>query len=325
MPTVRERAAPGTRPEAAEDPGASAGLPAAVAWLGAWLLWAAAVVHLALTSQFFDERLLYGVFFLAALAFQLVAGWLLVRQRSPRAVAIAMGGQLLLIAAWIVIRAMVPLLSLEGVAEPVNLWGVVAMGLELLSILVLAPWVQIRARGSARVRAMLAAAAGGGFAALFLLASGALSYYSPGGLWPSINVFDTPGWQLSSPLYYGLIAPHVWLVASWSVLSFTASAAVFVTANVAVMLRRGTAGSVAALGRSDTAAMLPALVGVSSCCGSPLLLVFGAAGVSFLYRVTPWLLLATVGLLAVNLVLQLRRDADDDPAACAWIRSDQMW
>jgi len=53
------------------------------------LTWVAAGIHLALTPEHFEERFVYGVFFLAASVFQLVLGWFLLL--SDRVVASARG------------------------------------------------------------------------------------------------------------------------------------------------------------------------------------------------------------------------------------------
>lgn len=197
-------------------------------------------------------------------------------------------------------RAVVPPLSPETAAEPVDLLGVVASGLELTAIVLLAPRGGLPRMWRRGTRATVAAATGVAFTGLFLLASGALSYVSFDGPWPAIQVWN-PGISPTTPLLYGMLGPHVWLVGSWATLSLTGSAGLLVTANVGRMLA-ARSRSECGMPRGELAATLPLFVGVSSCCGAPVALFLGASSIGLLYRATPWVLLATVILLAINLL-----------------------
>lgn len=269
----------------------------------ALLLFGAALIHLVLTPEHFEERFLYGIFFLAAVGFQVTVGWLLLRRPSPRTCRWAALGNLLLLATWVVTRAVAPPLSPDAAAEAVDLVGVGATGLELAAIVLLAPWLSPRTQRATWVTWMWASGAALGFAGLLLFASGALSYYPDAPQQLGLDVFDEPGLQLTAPLFYGLVAPKVWLVASWSTLALGGLATVLVGANVAAMLNPGRGGrpSAGADDRRAVTAAMPVLLAVSSCCGVPLALFLGASGVIFLYRLTPWLLMSTVALLAFSL------------------------
>jgi hypothetical protein len=261
----------------------------------------AAGIHLLLTPEYLAEHVVYGVFLLVAAAVQFVLAVGVWREPTRRRVRAALATSLGLIATWIVTRAVVPPLLPETVAGPVELLGVVASGLELSTIVLLAPRVglpHLRRRGT---RAAVAAAPGVAFTALFLLASGALSYVSFDGPWPAIDVWK-PGVSATTPLLYGLLVPHVWLVGSWATLSLIASAGLLVTVNVGQMLA-ARSGPTCAVPRRGVAAALPLFIGVSSCCGTPVALFLGASSIGLLYQATPWILAVTVLLLAVNLLV----------------------
>lgn len=270
------------------------------------LAWTAAAIHLFLTPEHFGERTVYGVFFLAASVFQLVLGWFLLRRPTSRVFAAGALGSLLLIATWIVTRAIAPPLSPEGRPEPVTALGVFATGAELATLVIVASAAPLP-RTTRRGARVWGTAAGITFAALLFLASGAVSYLPNGAtrFW-SLSVYWGSGPSVGTPLVYGSLAPHVWLVGTWLTLSLIAIAAVLVAANVAAALRwdRGVGRCTARRGR--VAALTPALLVVSSCCGTPLALLLGTSAVVFLYQATPWLLLATVGFLAASLAIVRR-------------------
>lgn len=260
---------------------------------------AAAGIHLLLTPEHVAEHVVYGVFFLVIAAVQLTLAIGVWREPSRRRVQAALATSLGLIAIWIVTRTVVPPLSPETAAEPVDLLGVIASGLELGAIVLLAPRAglpHLRRRGA---RAAVAAATGVAFTGLFLLASGVLSYVSFAGPWPAIQVWN-PGVTATTPLLYGRLVPHVWLAGSWATLSLTPSAGLLVTANVGRLLATRP-GPECGVPRRGVAAALPVFVGVSSCCGAPVALFLGAGSIGLLYQATPWILAVTVLLLAVNL------------------------
>ncbi len=66
------------------------------------LAWLAAAIHLVLTPEHFQERFVYGAFFLAASVFQILLGWFLLFRPGPRVYRAGAVGSLVLIATWIV-------------------------------------------------------------------------------------------------------------------------------------------------------------------------------------------------------------------------------
>lgn len=142
------------------------------------LAWVAAGIHLALTPEHFKESFVYGVFFLAASVFQLILGWLLLFRAGPKVNCAGAIGSLVLIATWIVTRAVAPPLSPDGGAEPVTLLGVLATGAELATLMLLATALPVPTATRRWTRWAWGSAAGITFAGLFLFASGAVSYVS---------------------------------------------------------------------------------------------------------------------------------------------------
>lgn len=154
---------------------------------------------------------------------------------------------------------------------------------------------------------MWSASAGLCFAALLLLASGAVSSLPNVSRFWSFNVYRGTGFSLATPLIYGMAVPHVWVVGPWSTFLLIAASATLVGLNLRAALARAEATARCAPRRGTVAALTPSLLVVSSCCGTPLALLAGTSAVVFLYRATPWLLLATTAMLAFGLALQ-RRD-----------------
>lgn len=278
--------------------------------LTALLVWVAAAVHLVLTPEHFEEQTVYGVFFLLAAVFQLVIGWLLLRRPTPATLRAGAVGSLLLLVVWMVTQVVTPPLAPHPGAEPVTLLGIVATGAELAALVLLvgaAPLPAARSRRHAVVWGVLAA---GVFAGLLLLATNAVSYTSfayltnPGRP-PALNVY-TDGLSLQAPLIYGQLLPHVWLVASWSTLLFVAVAAVMLGVNVSLLMRHRARVTGDTNARRAVGSALPAFVAVSGCCGAPLALFLGTSAVVLLARLTPWLLLATIWLLSVNIAVVRR-------------------
>lgn len=261
------------------------------------LLWLAAGIHVSLIAEHFDERIVYGVFFVAASMVQVALGALLLRRADRRAVQLGAITSLGLVATWLVTRAVVPPLSPEGRPEAVTVLGVVATAAELATLMVLLAMYPPRARRSPWVARCWGLAAGVGFASLFLLASNAVSYIGENGPAPSLHTAATTG-IFQSPLVYGRLLPHVWLVGSLWTLLFLVDAAALLGLVVAATLQRSACSTTS--GRT-AAGLLPAFLGVSGCCGAPLAAAFGVSAVSLLLRLTPWLLLATILVLTINL------------------------
>lgn len=109
-----------------------------------------------------------------------------------------------------------------------------------------------------------------------------------------------------------MLLPHVWVVGSWSTFVLTAAAAVLLAANVWAMGGQATERA----SRRSLLAASPALLAVSSCCGAPAALFLGTAAVASLWAATPWILGATVSMLALSLRSLLRRpDAGQEPGS----------
>lgn len=259
----------------------------------------AAGIHLLLVPAHAARHVSHGAFFLVAAAVQFAVVVGLWRHPSTRVIRAAVLSVLGLVAAWIVTQSVVAPLASQDLAEPVDLLAVIATALELIAVVLLAsrsgmPTVQRR-----WIRAAVAATSGATFMGLYLLASGALSYAPLEGRAPVLTVWD-PGLTATTPLVYGTLFPHVWLVGSWATLSLTVSAGLLVTANVARLLTPGSGSRHAP--RQGPVAAVPLFVGVSSCCGAPLALFLGASSIGLLYQATPWILLGVVALLMANLM-----------------------
>lgn len=289
-----------------EDAPASSGLPETARPVVAALAWGAAATHLLLTPEHFAERTVYGVFFLSASLFQIVLGWLLVTRPSVRVLKAGAGGSLALIATWIVTRAVAPPLSPEGAPEPVTLLGVLATALELATLVLLASFLPIPRGRSQRTRVAWAAGAGLTFVLLVLLASSAVSYDPRAGLRAvAFSVWWGDRLSLGTPLVYGSLLPHVWVVGPWSTFVLTTLAGMLLALNVAAMMRARAALVRCPPRRRGFLALAPTLLVVSGCCGAPLALFFGASAVVALYRATPWILV----LLGVTLATALAKDS----------------
>lgn len=262
---------------------------------------AAGSIHLLLTPEHFEERTVYGLFFLAAASFQ---GWLARALFAHPSIAVFRAGawgSLGLIVTWILTRAIAPPLTETGGPEPVTLLGVLATSAELATLLILASVLPASTTHRRRRRWPWATAVGTAFTALLLLASSAVSYVP----WVAKDLpyFNNQyaAFSLRSPFIIGMPLPHIWVVGAWSTFALIGLAGVLAGGNVAAALRR-VDRSCAARRRGFLAAA-PAIFAVSSCCGSSVALFLGVSASVALLRFTPWLLAATVALLASSLIL----------------------
>lgn len=238
----------------------------------------------------------------AALGVWALWGWRLRTVRAAFAVNAGFAG------AWLVLRAVVP-------AGPPARHPAAAGVVAVLAIMAVAAATVMLARelGPPRPRSVRGARAwgalaAGAFAGVFLLSSGALSFVSASGPAPSLDVAVPQASSVSLldafgfPLVYGRVAPHVWLVASVWTLVFAAGAAGFLAADVALRLRpRVEAATAAVCARGRLGAVVPAGLGVSSCCGPSMGVLLGTTVMAALYRFTPWVLAATVVVLAFDI------------------------
>ncbi len=200
------------------------------------LVGGAGTVHLALTPEHFEEGLLFGVFFLAAGAFQLWLATALVRRPGPAVWRVGLWGSGALVATWMVTRLVPP--PTASAPEPVELWGVLATGLEIAAVVGLAAtlpsvgWRPGRAR-----RHALAAASGTGFGLLLLLASGVVTVLP--------RPWDGPGYVFR--LYdvglsrvdglFIVVAGRWTALIPWLVVGFVLSSALLVAWTVSLALR----------------------------------------------------------------------------------------
>lgn len=267
---------------------------------------AAGAVHLVLTPAHFEEQPLYGYFFAASAIVQLTIAQLLVLRPGAKVYRAGASSSFGLIALWIVTRFVAP--PLAESAEPVTLWGVLAKGLELTALVVLVSLLPTgrSARGARpRFARGWALAAGGGFVALFLLASASLIYVPAALAAPAITVDPWEGPSLIRPWVEGALTAHVYVNAPWSVLLFAPVAGALLA--TATGLSVGLSRVSASFGRAGFVATLPAFVAVPSCCGAPLAAFVGASLLPVLVAATPWLLLITVASLATVDVALYRR------------------
>lgn len=173
--------------------------PSARTLVLAGLVGGAGVVHLALTAEHFAEGPAFGLFFLAAAAFQVWLAAALLHGPGPRVYRAGLWGSAALVATWMATRLIPP--PGAGEPEPVELWGVLATALEVAAIVALATSLPaVGSIASTSRRRLLAAAAGVGFGVLVLLASGVVTIIPPGRWSGPDNLFrlyPLPSWRLT--------------------------------------------------------------------------------------------------------------------------------
>jgi hypothetical protein len=267
---------------------------------------AAAAIHLALTPEHFAEGLHFGLFFTVASLYQ---GWLalaLVLRPRPFVYRAGVWGSAALVLTWMGTRLLPP--PGAPVPEPVEAWGVTASGLEAATVVALAS--TLPAAGgfpSPCRRRLLAAASGLGFAALVLLASGVATAIPPG-RWMGPDFLLRPyplgSWRLDG---VWVVAFGRWsAVVPWLAVGFASAGGLLVAWTVALALRLPAVERTRAR-RQGVLGALPACATVPVCCGAPLAAFAGAAAVGTLFRVTPWLMGASLLVLAANVALLRRR------------------
>lgn len=271
------------------------------------LVAAAASVHLALTPEHFEEGIQFGLFFLAASAFQLWLAWALVRRPGPFVYRAGLWGSAALVATWMATR-LIPPPGAEA-PEPVDLWGVLATALEIGAIVALASALPAVGPppGSAK-RRLLAVGAGLGFALLVLLASGAITPVPPRGPAPLLQfgLWRTSYWRFNGLM---LVARQWSAVVPWLTLAFVVPSALLVGWTVSLAMRLPGAERCSARRRGVLAA-LPACATVPVCCSVPVTAFAGWAAVGTLFRWTPWLMAASLVLVAANAWILRRRVGD---------------
>lgn len=214
-----------------------AGLPTTATILTAALVLAAAGVHLFLTQEHFREGPQFGLFFLATDAFQLWLAFVLLLMPGPRVYRIGLWGSAAIAATWMLTRLIPPPGAPKP--EPVEIWGVLATGLEIAAIVALASSLpSVAPPPSARARRAIAAAVGAGFASLVLLASGVVAVIPPG-KWtgPSylFRVYPIPSWRLTG--IWIVVAGRWSAIIPWVTIAFVALGAILVARTVSLALR----------------------------------------------------------------------------------------
>lgn len=274
--------------------------------LVAQLVYAAAAVHLWLTPEHFEEGLLFGAAFLAIAGFQLWLAWALVLRPGPWVYRAGLWGSAAVVLTWMGTRLIPP--PGAGAPEPVDLLGVVATGMEIAAIVALASSLpSVGARPGPWKRRALAAGAGIGFSLLVLFASGAIAPLPPraqtGELF-SLAPWRTGYWRFNGFL---MVVGGRWsAVVPWLTVGFVVPAGLLVawTVSLAQRLPRGDRCSGR---RRGVLAAVPACATVPVCCSFPVTAFAGWAAVGTLFRWTPWLMGASLVLLAGNALLLRRR------------------
>lgn len=283
----------------------------------------AGAVHLALTPEHFEESVLFGAFFLAAAAFQLWLAAALVLRPGPAVWRAGLWGSAGLVATWMVTRLIPP--PTASAPEPVEFWGVLATGLEIAAVVGLAATLPSVGPlpGPAR-RRLLAAASGTGFGLLLLLASGVVTVLpQPWDGPPYVFRLYDVGLARVDGLFVVVAGKWTALV-PWLVAGFVLSSTLLVAWTVSLSLRLPQAERFRARRRGVLAAV-PAGAAVPLCCGTPLAAFAGGAAVGTLFLWAPWVMGATVLLLATNVLLlrrRLRPRAGHRPAQVSAARDD---
>lgn len=276
--------------------------------LGA-LLGTAAVVHLALAPAHYRETPVFGAFFAVAGAVQFALAMRLLRGGGApwRVLALLRLTSLVLLGTYLATRLVTPPLAPHPGAEPVDVLGVLAAGVELASVVAVLALPARAGRTSARSKALWAAVVGVVFVAFFAIASGAVVYNHAG--WPAD--VPVPSVSLRDAEYLSLLTPRVSLVPTenlalsaplltWLMLGLTA-----VLLGVNTALARAVAERLRS-GRRPGLAAAPAFVAAPVCCGAPLLAFLGTGAVALLAVYTPVLLAAVALVLALHGSAMLR-------------------
>jgi len=270
------------------------------------LVLGAANVHLFLTPEHFREGLQFGLFFLAADAFQLWLAFALLLAPGPRVYRIGLWGSGLIAATWMATRLIPPPGAPKP--EPVELWGVVATGLEIAAVVALASTLpSVGPPPSRLARRLIAPAIGAGFASLVVLASGVVTPI-PAGKWtgPSFlfRVYPLPSWRLTG--IWIVVAGRWSAIIPWVTIGFLVLGSVLVAQTVSLALRLP-AIERCSVRRHGLFAALPALATVPVCCGAPVAAVAGGVTVGALFRWTPVLMGLSLILLGWNVAVLQRR------------------
>lgn len=287
--------------------------------LGA-LLGTAALVHLALAPAHYRETPVFGAFFAVAAAVQLGLAVHLLRRRetSWRVLHLLRLTSLVLLATYIATRVVTPPLAPDAGAEPVDVLGVLAGGVELASVVAVLALPARAARTSAAAKALWAAVVAAVYVAFFAVASGAVVYNSAG--WPADVA--VPSVSLRDAGYVSLLTPRVNLVPTEHLAVSAPLLTLLMLALTAVLLGVNTAlartvGERLRGSRRPGLAAVPAFVAAPVCCGAPLLAFLGTSALALLALYTPVLLGVVALVLALHGSSMLRALRIGD-AATPW-------
>jgi len=274
-----------------------------IAWAAGCSLVAAAV-HLALLVTPAGRAGVAGILAATVVAVEGGLGWRLLVRPSARSARLVVAAGAVLVVLWLVVRAAAGSGVPHRVPHAHDVVQVMALAALMASAVLASRVVPPPRPASTRGAWAWAALGGSGFLVVFLLGSGAVSFVADAGPVPSLHVAVVAGSSsvldvLGSPLVYGQPLPHVWLVGSIYTLIFALGTAGFLTIDIGLRLRPSRPPSCerARLARS----LLPASVGVASCCGPSLGILVGTVAMAQLFRATPWLLLVALFAVALDL------------------------
>jgi len=273
------------------------------------LLGIAALVHLALTPEHYREEPAFGAFFGVAGAVQLfLAVRLLARPAASwRLLHLLRLTSLLLLATYIATRLVTPPLAPHAGAEPVDVLGVLAGGVELAAVVAVLALPARGGRTAATSKLLWASVVATAYVAFFAVASRAVVYNREG--WPpdiavpSIALRDAGYLSLLTPRLNVVPTEHLAVSVPLLTAVTLALSAVLLGANTA--LARTAAERLAGRRRPALAAV-PAFLAAPVCCGAPLLAFFGTSALALFAVYTPVLLAVVALALAVHGSAMLR-------------------
>lgn len=258
----------------------------------------AGAIHLVLIPEHFGESFLFGVSFTGIAAFQLALAFAFLRGAGERTHRAALLGVLAILAVWAGTRFVAP--PTGAGPEEVDVWGVVAAGVELAAVVLLASTVPSASQRPRR-RWPWAAAGALGFAVIYLIASGSAGTTTEGG-GPLLEVRTlrgdfsllVPGWVLRFD------GGRAYLTMPWTTLVFLPVASALIAAQIRSALAVPDCQARLAARRRGALALVPALFAAPVCCAAPLLSFLGTGAIVTLATITPWLLIATCALLGAG-------------------------
>jgi hypothetical protein len=299
----------GSPPDSGQGRGVSR-LPDARAWPGGltgraltvFVVGLAGLIHLMLTPEHFAEQPLSGLVFTALALFQLALALLLVWRPTPLVCRLGIWGSTAIVLLFLGTRLIPP----PGAAAPeeVEPVGILATGLELIAVLLLALALPDPPTQRRRWRAGWWGVSG----ALLVLVgwpilTGMLQWL-PTASPPALTWVTGADWSWRLPALVGSPLPHLWLVAPWWSLPALPLLALLVGLQLWQVSHLIQAGRLAPRARRQgLLSLVPAGLAVPSCCtaSTPLLVALGvplnlgvllAPGATALSLL---LLLATVG------------------------------